>query len=155
MSLVYLCGPIAGLTYDEAARGWREYVQRILMPHINVLSPMRDKEFLADDDGLLISSEAGAYEHEPLASDRAITARDRFDVMRCDLVIANLREATKPSLGSMIELGWADAWRKPIITVMGASNCHWHPMVKELSSFIVHGLTDAVEIANSLLRPGL
>ena len=63
-----------------------------------------------------------------------------------------LKEATEISIGTMIEYGWADAFRKPIITVMeNEGNVHDHNFVKELSGFVVEELDEGIFIAKSIL----
>lgn len=148
--LVYLCGPITGLSY-AGATDWRAGVRDKLAPEIDALSPMRGKEYLRAETDLGFN-----YDHTLLSSNRAITTRDRFDTMRCDLVLANLLGATRVSIGSMIEFGWADAARVPIIAVMESEgNLHDHGMVKEMAGWIVHSLDEAVAIARAVLIPGV
>lgn len=64
------------------------------------------------------------------------------------------------SVGSCIELGWADAYRNPIVTVMdlavdGAlrANPHDHAMVRAVSGYIVPTLDEGIEIVRAILLP--
>ena len=67
-----------------------------------------------------------------LTSQRGVTTRDRMDCNRADAVIMNLLGAKTVSIWTMIEIGWADAHRTPIILVMERSaNVHDHPMVRD------------------------
>jgi len=50
---------------------------------------------------------------QPLVSPPGAVGRDRFDVQTCDLLLVNLLGATSVSIGTMFELAWTDAWRKP------------------------------------------
>jgi len=161
---IYLAGPIAGLSYEQARHGWREQFRGKWNDGAHSLiadlySPMRGKDFLEDEAS--ISGSPSAYGHA-LGTDAGIVARDRNDVMACDLVVMNLSGAKKTSVGSMVELGWADAFRKPIVTIIdpfrGSSletNPHWHPFVLGLSSYLAHDLDTAVELAATLLTPGI
>ena len=146
---VYLCGPITVCkTLDEAV-SWRQYVAERLHPTIDALSPMRNKNSLSsfeDDEpnGLVMSSM------------KSITTRDRFDTCRCSVLLSNLTDQTTTvSIGSMIELGWADANRVPIVMVMATDNIHYHPIVRTISGWIVPTLDEAIEVVNNILVPGV
>ena len=147
MKSIYLCGPISGLSFDECT-DWRKYVARRLASDIVPLSPMRGKEYLAKEKAI-----GDSYEDTILSSGRAITTRDRNDVMNCDMLMANFLGAQKVSIGSVIEYGWADAFRKPIITIMEAdkTNIHEHSILNGVTGFRVSTLDEAVVVANALL----
>ena len=148
--LVYLAGPINGRTYDEA-QGWRVYAQERLYPHLDVLSPMRRKQFLAGESRI-----EGSYEANAISSQRGITARDRLDVEQCDLVLANFLGAREASCGTPIEFGWADAYGKPIVMVMELSgNPFDHPMMRELAPFRVETLEAGFTLVRAILSTGV
>lgn len=157
---VYLCGPITGETYD-AAVGWRREVRDRLAPEIDVLSPLRAKEYLR---GLVDAHDNGnkgigdTYEETLLSGQRSITDRDRMDTLSSKMIISNLLPAEKSgkvSIGSCVEFGWADAYRIPIVTVMNVDqNVHNHGMLREMSSWIVEDLDKAVAIVRAVLIPG-
>ena len=88
-----------------------------------------------------------------MSTEAAITGRDRYDVMtRCDAVLVYLLGAEEVSIGTVIEVGWADAARKPIILVIeDEGNVHDHPMVRCPAAFRVSSLIDACDLANALL----
>lgn len=142
---VYLAGPVRGLDYKEAVE-WREYVKNRLAEFgIVGVSPMRDKEHLY---GKLIEEP----DDDVISCQRGLTVRDRFDVMTCNVFFSNLLNAKRVSIGTMIEYGWADAFRKPIITVMeNKGNVHEHPILRELTGFRVESLDEGLEVVKSLL----
>lgn len=146
---VYLAGPISGLSY-EGATDWRNDVCVELAEFgITGLSPMRHKEYLLGETTL-----ADAYDDDPLkalSTSKAITTRDRWDCQRADLVLMNLAGATKVSIGSMIEIGWADAARVPIVGVLGEDDLHYHAMVRECLGWVVPTLEEAVDITIAVL----
>ena len=144
---VYLAGPISGLTYTEAALGWRERIKELL-PEFDLFSPMRAKPF---HEGVLV----GARDTIPVSSTSGILGRDRNDVFTCDLMIANfLEDEGNMSLGTAMEFGWADAWRKPVIMVAQEGNPHRvHPMLRGASVYILDNLADAAQLAKHLLLP--
>ena len=149
MKLVYLAGPITGLDY-EGATNWRQDAIKHLMDisggNIVGLSPMRGKDYLIDEKTLA----AEGYSETIMSSAKGITERDRFDTTRADALFVNLLGAERVSIGTMIELGWADANRIPIIVVMEKGNLHDHAMVNSVASFVVNSLGDGMEIIHKL-----
>jgi hypothetical protein len=153
--IVYLAGPISGETYAEAT-DWRiEFTQRF-QRHIGdtdgvvCLDPMRGKAYLDVPDTI-----KDEYASTQMSSARGITVRDRFDTMRSDIVVMNLLGAKKVSIGSMIEAGWLDSKRIPLILVMEhEGNIHHHSMLREIASWVVPNLDGAEQIIRSLM-PGL
>lgn len=152
---VYLAGPITGLTYDEG-NDWREAVREDLEAvGITAYSPLRAKNFLRaigvlDSAGTPDSAYMGL---NPLSEPKGITARDRFDATRSDVVLMNLLGATRVSIGTMIEAGWADAARRPIVIAMEEDNVHRHAMLNEVAGFIVPTLEEAVAVVKAVLIP--
>ncbi len=144
---VYLAGPILGCSY-EGCTDWRLEAAAQLRAHgIEAVDPMRAKEFLRQYPVV-----GGEHAEHTLTTAKAITSRDRFDVMRCDMVLMNLLGATRVSIGSMIELGWADAHRKPVVLVAEPQNLHDHGMVREIAGFHTHILEEGVAIVRAVLE---
>jgi hypothetical protein len=147
--LVYAAGPIAGLTYAEG-QDWRVEFAASLPEEIRVMSPLRAKSQRLAREGVIVDG----YEDNPLTSQRGLTTRDRQDCLRADAVVYNFLGAKKVSIGSCIELGWADSKRIPIILVMEPSgNVHDHCMVRDLAGFRVDSLEKAAEILEAILMP--
>lgn len=148
---IYLAGPISGLHYN-GAQDWRDFAALELFK-VGLLgfSPLRAKNYLKEK-GVI---EQG-YEGHPLSTDRGINSRDRFDVMSCDAVLFNfLGSGDRISVGTMIEMGWADAFRKPIVVVMepALQNKHDHPMLRECTHFRVTAVEEAVWILDRIFNP--
>ena len=153
MGLVYLAGPIGGLSYKEAKHGWRQVAHGKLhfgYGHTS-LSPMRDKSYLADYTSLPCSGIDGV----PQYSNKALVTRDRNDVRRCDAVLMCLVGAKTVSRGTMVELGWADAFGKPVVVVMEDGNVHDHGFVRELAGWVVPTVEEAVMIIGGILGHGI
>jgi nucleoside 2-deoxyribosyltransferase len=150
--LVYLSGPITGLTYKDG-NDWRVLAHALLNgADTNVLSPLRGNSYLPQDSPLDKSS----YEEYPLSTGKGITTRDRFDTMRCDVMLVNLLGAQRVSIGTMIELGWADAARVPIVLVMEKEgNPHDHAMVQQIVGYRVDTLEEGLWLVNALLKTGV
>lgn len=163
MMKVYLAGPITGLTYNDAAKGWRrEFADMVetncwpqgtdLSMRLVCYSPMRAKQFLADKGRLHF----GDYNDHPLGTKSGIICRDHNDVSTCDLMIACFLEADgNLSLGTAIEFGWAHAYRKPIIMVAQEGDPHRnHPMLAHAAGYIVDNLEAAASLTRFILLPG-
>ena len=146
---VYLAGPITGCNYDECS-DWRDEIKKIVHKHIECYSPMRGKYYLKKAETI-----KGRHQgNKPLSKAKGIVSRDRFDVYNCDIVIMNLKDAKQISIGTMVELGWADAYRKPVILIRDkGDDIHAHAFVDEISSFIVETLEEAADLVNVILTP--
>lgn len=151
---VYLAGPITGLTYDDG-QDWREALKKEFgVVGIDAFSPLRQQSYLKKfgtlDAGGLNSSYFGAH---PLTNPPGITDRDRFDVMTRDTILVNLLGAERPSIGSVLEIGWADAYRKPCVVVMEEGNIHDHAMIHGCAGFVTDDLETAVDTVKAVLLP--
>jgi len=142
---VYLGGPIAGLKFGDC-NNWREYAKReLIKSNIRGVSPTRFKEIGLEE----IASDKGTG---MLTSPKALTTRDRYDVQTSDISLFYLIGAPKVSIGTMIEYGWADSKRKPIITIIEKEgNVHEHSFVREISGFIVEDLDSGLTVARAIL----
>jgi nucleoside 2-deoxyribosyltransferase len=151
MRSVYLAGPIAGLTYDEA-EGWRRDVTGVLHPYIDAFSPLRDKSDMFGD----VVITAGCYA-PTIVSDKGIVTRDHYDVQNCDAVFCNLLGAKTVSIGTMMEIAWCHAYRKPLILIMeDQGNLHDHPFVRAVAGYRTASILHGVALTKTLLlsRPG-
>jgi len=150
--LVYLAGPIAN-TQAGASLEWRGIAHLALAArNIESLSPMRAKEKLAARN---IGDDFHAYENQGIFfSSRAIMTRDFNDVKRCDAILVNLLGAKSPSLGTVMELGWAYALQKPVVVAIEPiGNPHdRHPMIEETIRFRAPTLDDAIDAVATVLN---
>jgi nucleoside 2-deoxyribosyltransferase len=154
--LVYLAGPITGLSYADAL-DWRAEVRERLAessPHVECIDPMRAKRHLAGVQRIGPHGHGGA-----LLSSHAVVARDLWDVDRSDVVLMNLSGAREVSVGSMVELGRASVRRSFVIVVLPAEetgsdnegrNPHDHLFVHELASTVAKSLDEALAIIESM-----
>ena len=154
--LVYLAGPISGLKFGECTE-WRNAVVHDLSQYgITGLSPMRGKEYLlsiAKDEPL--GPDGDKYKIiSPLSTNQGITTRDRWDCQRADVVLMNLVGAKQVSIGTCIEIGWADAARVPIVLAMEDGNPHEHGMVLACAGLRAKTLQEAFHLVVSMLRNG-
>lgn len=150
--LVYLAGPITGLTYD-GAQDWRDAVTPRLFPAVG-LSPLRGKEYLRQIGEL--SGHGEEYKHLGcLSTPRGVMTRDYFDATRCDVILANLGGAKSVSTGTVMEIAWGFQAKIPIVAVMEASgNPHEHMMINEAIGYRVETLDEAVHVVRMILNLG-
>ncbi len=157
---VYLAGPINGLTY-EASEEWRAYIAKHAPDHVQTYTPMRGKEFLnkpgnvLDDQRFHYSNQSPDHHYDhPLLTPKAILSRDFYDVRSSDVIIANLTNTSRVSIGTVMEIAWAYQAQIPVILIIepiGEASVHHHPMVMESANFIVHTLWEAVDVLKAIV----
>ena len=145
---IYLAGPITGQDYNGAT-DWRERLTTYFKKKgIICYSPMRGKAYLEKETDIKDS-----YDEHRLSTLDWITTRDRDDVKNSGLVIFNFLGVDEKSIGSCIEIGWADAYRIPMIVIMEENCVHWHGMIRHLG-LIVDNIEDAMFLACQMLLEG-
>jgi nucleoside 2-deoxyribosyltransferase len=152
---VYLAGPISGLNFTGAT-DWRDHAQDVLARlGIKALSPMRAKDHLKSVEADVgFSATCEEYGHlSPLSCPRGIMTRDRFDATRCDVLLVNLIGASKVSVGTVMEIAWADLKRTPIVVCIepDGSNPHEHCMISEAIGFRAVSLDEGIDIVAAIL----
>jgi nucleoside 2-deoxyribosyltransferase len=154
MSKIYLCGQITGLSYKDACFGWRAQVHDAVH-HLGVecISPMRGKSELSEVRTLSPLGDPDSV----MSTAKAINTRDRWDVQRSDIIFCNLLHMDRVSIGSMIEFGWADAFRIPILCCIerNGGNLHEHGMVQDLIGWRCGSLEEGIEVVKRVFRSGL
>ena len=145
---VYLSGPITGVS-RTAASNWRKFVIDRLAQGIVAVDPMRD----AVDDRVISEArldDAARLQH--LLHGKEILERNRADIARCDLLLANFLEAERVSIGSVGEIFWADGLRKHVIVVREQhGNPHDHGMINAIAFATYVSLNAAIGKINVLL----
>jgi len=141
-----MSGPMAGLTYEEGTE-WREYVKDKLDGVANCLSPYRGKDYFR---GQTIKNQEYT---QVLSTPKAIKIRDQWDTMNADVVLLNLSNYQLFSIGSIIEVGWADAARVPVVAVIPSESEYFkHPILTQACAYIVQDLDEAINIVKVLLN---
>lgn len=150
---VYLYGPITGLTY-AGAQDWRAWMRDQLAPHgIDAVSPLRFKHYLAQLSK--ISGHGREYsDMGVLSAQQGVLTRDKFDVLRADMLLGNFLAAKIPSIGSMFEQAWAHLHHKPIAVAIeepGSGNPHDHMFFNGTVGFSVRSLEALRDVAIAVL----
>lgn len=150
---VYLAGPITGLRYGEAT-DWRDYAETFLASWgIEGLSPMRGKQYL-EAVGVIEAVSYGEDKAEwALSSAPGFTMRDHGDCMAADVILANFVGCgDRVSIGTVLEVAWAHAYRKQLIVAMEPGNVHDHAMIRQLAGYVVPSLDAALNIIPAILN---
>jgi hypothetical protein len=148
--IVYLAGPITGCDYDGCT-DWRESVKSELgLAAIKGVSPMRGKEYLKSIG--TISGTGEEYAHlGPISLPRGVMTRDRWDATRCNVLLVNLLGASRVSIGTVMEIAWADLARIPIVCVIEDNdNPHEHMMISEAIGYRVNNMPQALHIIKAM-----
>lgn len=148
---VYLSGPMAGLTVQQANE-WRAEVRKNLEPDVLCLSPLRG----LDDLQGVIQPKYHPNMKEGFAatnSQMALT-RDFLDTKRADIILINLLGAQRVSIGTVLEIAWGFAMHKPLVVAMEPEgNPHDHCLVNESIHVRVYSVEELWRVARSLLLP--
>jgi nucleoside 2-deoxyribosyltransferase len=144
---IYLAGPIAGLTETEATE-WRHEVRSLLPHNVVGISPLRCEPLelgkVYTDDGAT----------DKMWSDpRAINAKNWLDTESADLVLAYLPKEMndrRPSIGTIIEIGWTIGLKKPLIVVSDDKQVLDHPLIECNAAWRFDNLPDAIEVIAGL-----
>jgi hypothetical protein len=151
--LVYLAGPISGQNL-AGALDWRERARCYLLPHqIATLNPLRGKDYLNSivKDGVYSTS----YADHPMSTPHGITMRDRWDAVRCDLLLAYFPPLlTKVSIGTVMEVAWASQAGRYVLAVMEPGEVHDHGMLTDSCSLVLRDLDEALHLIPTILGVG-
>jgi len=149
--LVYLFGPITGLTYGDA-QDWRTALAAELDTYgIDAVSPLRMKHYLAQLGEL--SGHGRDFSGMNVLSDQqSVITRDKFDVLRADMLVGNFLGATRVSIGSMFEQAWAHLQHKPIaVAIEKEGNPHDHMFFNGTVGFRVESLRALADVVIATL----
>ncbi len=145
MSLkIYLCGPMTGLTPEQAS-DWRAAAEVALAPFgFTILSPMRVEGNLLKPGQKIAALEKT---DEPALQGTAVYHRDMFDLDRTDILLCNLNDVPAgPCIGSVFEIGYCAAKHpKPAIIVVARKGTAFrrHPIITTPAHAIFEELAPA------------
>lgn len=124
MKTIYLCGGIKDLSIKDQIE-WRDKSRDQLWPRFNILNPMR-RNFRDDE----------------FQSQNEIVSLDKKDIIESDILLVN---ATKPSWGTAMEIMFAFARHKIIITFTGDDYKNASPWVAFHSTRVCKTLDEAIK----------
>ncbi len=147
MRTVYLAGSITDCTKGEA-NDWRHNVSARLKEHgIIGISPLRCEPLIGERYQL-------THQDPRFGTAKAIASKNFFDVQSCDITLAYMpREVNERrlSIGTICELAWATALRKPTILVTDYPFVRDHPVVQANASWTLETLDEAFDVIVGVL----
>lgn len=134
MKTIYLCGPIFGIPKEQSIKWRQEAIQYLLPCGYKILDPT--------------SNDSRCW------PSRQNVQRDRLFVKRSDLIYVNFEffSNTNWPIGSLIEIGWADMDRKPIVINDPLNVISYHPFIQDISPFIYKTQFEALHKISQLLQ---
>ena len=168
--VVYLAGPITGLSYAGCTE-WRQgVIEELAKDGIKGISPMRGKEYLASLES--ISGHGKEYLHmSPLSAPKGVVIRDHWDVIRCKVLFVNLLQKHLPpekrivSIGTVAEIAWKWHVHGPIVLVMEKPtlslavghpdyfvNIHEHMFVTHMATYQVETIAEGVHLTKAIMK---
>jgi nucleoside 2-deoxyribosyltransferase len=146
MKSIYLSGPFSGLSLT-VINDWRIEVKNNIAKDIRCIDPLRDDPDLAVVKKVRSSDEA----LNDLTHGMRTVTRNRTDIMNCDLLLANLLQDAELSVGTIGEIFWADAFRKPIILLKKNNSIYNHAMLDAICQWKFTTLKEAIAQINTML----
>lgn len=143
---IYLAGSISGMSYEVVANYFHETAYNLRLIGYHVITPMTGKSELRTDTKL----KADGY-HIPAATNHAIAERDRWMVEQADVVYCNLTMAQIVSIGSVMELAWAQMLGKHTVVAMQTDNIHRHAFVLEAADIVYETHEKAMDYLGELI----
>jgi nucleoside 2-deoxyribosyltransferase len=127
--------------------------------NVRFYSPLRGKDYLRSQESIKDS-----YNEHKFSTAKSIMLRDHYDVETSDAVIVNLIGATRVSIGTVMEIAWAYAYRKPVICIIeepekqetgfasSSGNIHEHAMLNEAIWWRAKNIDEALDALNCLFN---
>lgn len=144
---IYTAGPISGQSYSQVMNRYREQVQRLEDIGYEVICPMTGKTYLRTE----LAFKAQGYDQHPVSTNHAIKERDRWMVGSADIVLVDFTECNGiVSIGSCMELAWADELKKHTIVVMTEKNIHQHCFILECADIVFPDMIEAYKYLTNL-----
>jgi len=144
---VYCVHPISGLSYDAVVEYYERTVELLEDIGYIVLQPMTGKMYLQNETEF----KTEGYDN-PVSTNRAIKGRDKWMVKISDIVYANFVNAKDVSIGSCMEIAWAEMLGKHTVVVMGKKNPHRHAFILECADIIFETEAEALDYLTKLAR---
>jgi len=146
---IYTAGPISGQGFDQVMRRYQGQVNRLRELGYDVICPMTGKAYLRNE----LEFKAHGYDEHPVSTNHAIKERDRWMVGSVDVVLVDFTECNGVvSIGSCMELAWADELKKHTIVVMEKGNIHQHCFILECADIIFPSMADTYRYLTDLAK---
>lgn len=145
---IYVAGPISGQSYEQVLTRYERQTASLQSAGYDVLHPMTGKRYLRNE----IQFKARGYD-SPVSTNHAIKNRDRWMVGQADVLLLDFTTSgDRVSIGTCMELAWADELNKHTVAILPKDNIHNHAFVLECCDIIFELEEDAMVYLNDLVR---
>lgn len=145
---IYLAGPMAGLTIQEADAWRSDLIYGPDADHFEFVSPCRNKESLAGEGTLTHHG----YDDHFMCSEHTVFHRDTHDVRSCDGLLVNFLGSKKVSVGTVFEMSLAWELRKPVVAVGLIGSPYDHIFTRQASSATPETMEEGMMVIRSLFN---
>ena len=128
---VYCARPLTGCKYEEIVGYYNRVGSRLNSAGMRVLTPMCAKGCISDG-----SKVKGQGYKQPTSTNHAIKERDKWMVQNSNVIFVNLIGTTRVSIGSVMELAWADLLGVHAVVVLDEQNIHQHAFVLDCADIV-------------------
>jgi len=147
---VYLCGPMSGLTWQEAL-AWRKKCEAELYSRWRLINPVRSQIATSSIHDIIPVQLQSDNDYKDLKDTATgVTAQDEFFIDQSDWLLCNFLNADKVSIGSVWEMGYAWGTHKKILTVLEPGSIHDHPFIRRRSHVFTPSLNEAIEFFKAI-----
>lgn len=143
---IYLAHPMSGLHFKEINTYYKETRDPLKKLGYTVFTPISGKA-IAKVEG---DCKPCGYKH-PIITDKAILSRDMWMVNQADIVLMDLSEAKKVSIGCVAETAFAYVEGKHVVMVMEKDNLHEHAFMLQMGNIIFETKDEAMEYLKTLI----
>jgi len=126
----YCARPISGREHEDVVDYYRRIGCRLSAAGIRILTPTCGKGYVSND------SKWSKQAAKCVCTDHAIKERDKWMVQNSNIIFVNLVGAVKVSIGSVMELAWADMLNVHSVVALDEPNVHQHPFVVDCADII-------------------
>jgi nucleoside 2-deoxyribosyltransferase len=145
---VYLAGPIAGQTGEKLLNSIAEKTAILTDIGYIVYQPMVGKSHIIPHKE---TYKASGYEQFAVATNHSIFARDKWMVQQADIILADLSPSgDRVSIGTMMEIAWANLLGKMVIVVLPDGNIHDHLFVLEAATHVFKNMDQVYDYLKEL-----
>lgn len=142
---VYFCRPFGGLTPEEIKERSAPILRILENCGLEIYDPMSTEEIESlEPNSLLASKSLSIMRDGSGRNPQSMFWKDYVDVNQADMLVADLREAKKISIGCVSEIAWAYHADKIVIILMNEDDCHNH--------FFMDGMADEIFTTNEELQ---
>ena len=143
---IYLARPISGRTYHEISEWYNANVSKLRSFGYSVFHPLTGKNQMRPE----MEFKAHGVKGKPIATNHAISERDRWMCSRIDVLLVDFTGSEHVSIGCCMELAMASYVGAHTIAVIPTGNVHQHAFILEAADIVFETLNEAMEYLQQL-----